>query len=142
MTNQIDGIKMDELKEPAEVDRFVKTWCVDEIPFHVAMNEKMIENKVSLSALMDKSRVNKNYGYNLINGRRTNPGRDKVLAMCIAAQLSYEETQEMLMRAKVGGLYYRCERDVRIVASLNNKVGDVLAVNIELEENGLQPLDV
>ena len=130
------------LSEENAVEEYISRWCMDEVRFHKAMNDCLIKHHITLSELMENSRINRNYGYNIINGRRQKPSRDKVIAMCIAAKLSLEETQEMLAIAKVGCLYYRRERDVRIAAAINNKIEDVLKVNIILESKGLEPLEV
>ena len=130
------------LKTEADVEDFIRKWCTDEVSFHEALNQEVAVKGITLPDLMEKSRINRNYGYNIVNGRRTNPGRDKVIALCIAAGLSVEETQNLLSVAKVGGLYYRRERDIRIASCLNNGIRDVLDVNILLESHDLEPLDV
>ena len=133
---------MNYLKSEADVERYIDTWCRNTERLHDAINRIMVEKEINLTELMVNSRINRNYGYNIVNGRRENPGRDKVLAICIAAQLSLEEAEELLAIAKVAGLYYRSERDVRIAYALNKKVGDVLEVNIMLSDAGLEPLNV
>ena len=138
LTNKkLSSIKNDQLAED-----FIKKWCNDEPKLHDRINAIMVDKRISLVELMSKSRINRNYGYNIINGKRSNPGRDKVIALCIATQSTLEETQEILTIAKVGILYYRRERDIRLALALNNKVGDVLKVNLMLEEHGLEPLNV
>ncbi len=134
--------ELNDLMSESEVEEFIEKWCGGEIALHSAVRTLIAEKEISLADLMKDSRINRNYGYNIINGRRKNPSRDKVLAISIAAKLTVRETQEMLLIAGVGGLYFRRERDVRIAACLNNKVGDVLKVNIMLESKGLEPLDV
>ena len=134
--------KLLSLKSENSVEEFVEKWCREEPTLHDRVNAIMISKKISLADLMKSSRINRNYGYNIVNGKRTNPGRDKVIALCIAAQSTLEETQETLTIAKVGILYYRRERDVRLAMALNNKVGDVLKVNLMLEEHGLEPLNI
>ena len=130
------------IKSDAEVESFIKKWCEEEEDFSLVLERILKEKSIGVSEFMRNSRINRNYGYNIINGKRKNPGRDKVLAMCIGSGLSVEEAQELLCRAKVGGLFYKSERDVWIAASLTNKVKDVLKVNILLESKGLEPLAV
>ena len=130
------------IKSDAEVESFIKKWCEEEEDFSLVLERILKEKSIGVSEFMRNSRINRNYGYNIINGKRKNPGRDKVLAMCIGSGLSVEEAQELLFRAKVGGLFYKSERDVWIAASLTNKVKDVLKVNILLESKGLEPLAV
>ena len=121
---------------------FIEKWCKAPLLFHEYINEIMVEKNLSLPDLMKSSGINRNYGYNIINGKRLRPSRDKVLALCVAASLSVEQTQEALSIAGVAQLYYKRERDVRIAAALNEGIEDVLSLNILLEKNGMEPLDV
>ena len=142
MINQQAELELGLIKSDSEVEEFVGRWCEAEEDFNLVLERILSEKAITVSEFMKNSRINRNYGYNIINGKRKNPGRDKVLAMCIASGLSVEEAQELLYRAKVGGLFYKSERDVRIAAALSNKVRDVLKVNIMLEARGLEPLMV
>lgn len=102
-------------------------------------NDHMIRNQLDTVELIKKSNISSNYFYNIINGDRR-PGRDKVLALCIGAGMSYTETNRALKLAGVNELYPKNERDVRIAIFINNGQRDVLTLNIELEEAGLEIL--
>lgn len=110
--------------------------------FYEYLNAVVMKNALNISEVMDRSGINKNYGYNITNGTRKYPGRDKVIALCMGAGMTYFETQKALAIAKMGMLYFQDERDVRIVAAINNGIRDVLKVNIILEEHGLPSLDI
>lgn len=142
MSDIKESSSLRDLRDIESVLSFIKEWCGEEIPFYEAINNVIIEKNISLSELMLRSRLNRNYGYNLMNGRRLNPSRDKVLALCVAARLSLDETQEILLRAKLGGLYYRSERDVWVTYCLNNEIGDVLDLNLLLAERKQELLNV
>ena len=131
-----------EIYSEKDAEIFISKWSNTDSAFHQELNNMLAENDISVSQVMKMSGINRNYGYNIINGNRTRPGRDKVLALCIAARLSLEKTQDMLARAEAGCLYYNRERDVWIAMCLNNKEGDVLKVNLLLESKGLAPLSV
>lgn len=130
------------IRTEMEANAFVHKWCEDEPAFHEKLNQTIAAKGLAVTDLLKNSDINRNYGYNIINGRRVNPSRDKVLALCIGAKLSLEETQDMLMSAGVGALYYKRERDVRIAVCINNNVGSVTEVNILLESHDLPPLEV
>lgn len=132
---------LEQLKTDREINEFIRQNCTDAPSLSSMINSWLADGRTTIAELMRRSRINRNYGYNIINGKRVNPSRDKVLALCIAACLSVGETQETLAAAKAGELYFRSERDVRIAGALNNKVGDVLKVNIMLAEHGLEPLE-
>lgn len=95
-----------------------------------------------MSKVVARSKVNKNYVYNITGGSKRNPGRDKIIALCIGACMTYEETNKAL---EIGGhcrLSVRDERDVRIAVAINTGKADVAALNEYLRQNGLQPLKI
>lgn len=110
--------------------------------FREYLQEHIVSNQLSVAEVMNNSRINKNYGYNIINGTRKNPGRDKVIALCIGAGMDFEQIQEALYLSNLPTLDPRDERDVRIAVAVNNHVIDVLKLNILLEDKGVAPLDI
>ena len=142
MIFEIDKDLLSRFNNQEDVEMYISQWCVCNESLHSVMNNILVEKGLTLSDLMKRSNINKNYGYNILNGRRTNPSRDKILALCLGAGLSVEETQNVLLLSKVGGLYCKCERDVWIAFALNSGLSDVLEVNIMLEKKGIEPLDV
>ena len=139
--DHVEGQELEKLKTEAEIESFVRKHCNARRGLNDVINSWLAAGRITASELLKKSRINRNYGYNIVNGKRLNPGRDKILAICIAAELNVRETQETLAISRVGALYARDERDVRIAGALNNRVGDVLKVNIMLAEHGLDPLE-
>lgn len=110
--------------------------------FHEYMRQRMKESGLDRGTVISRSGISKNYVYNILNGSKPNPGRDKVLALCIAAELDYAQTQKALEIAGLAPLYPRSERDVRIAIAINNGMNRVIMVNLMLDEYGLPPLDV
>ncbi len=53
-----------------------------------------------MSQVVARSKVNRNYVYNITGGVKRNPGRDKIIALCIGACMNYEETNKAL---EIGG---------------------------------------
>ena len=53
--------------------------------FSQYLREYMNQNNIAVADVMKNSGINRNYGYNIINGTRKKPGRDKVIALCIGA---------------------------------------------------------
>lgn len=91
------------------------------------------------SELIRASQIQRNYAYQILNGTK-NPGRDKVLALCLAAQMSYDETQRALCLADLGKLYPRRKKDSIIIFALEKKLS-VQQTNELLYEEGEVPLD-
>lgn len=134
---------MAEIRSSEQIDEYINNYCMSYgRKFHEILNDTIIRNDLKVADVMRASGINANYGYNIINGARKNPGRDKIIALCIGSGMDFEETQAALDAAGLARLYYRSERDVRIAAALNNKICDVFQVNMDLSEHDLEPLAV
>lgn len=135
-------LKMSKLKSKRDVEGFIEEYCETKELFHEYMRRKINEKDLRVADIMKRSGINQNYGYNILSGARKNPGRDKVLAICLGSGMSFDETQEALDSSGCARLYYKNERDVRIAYALNNSIMDVVKVNMELSDKGLDPLAV
>ncbi len=134
---------MAEIRNTEQLNDYINNYCVPYgRRFHEMLNDTIIRNDLKVADVMRASGININYGYNIVNGARKNPGRDKIIALCIGSGMNFRETQAALDAAGLARLYYRSERDVRIAAALNNKVCDVFQVNMDLSEHDLEPLAV
>ena len=71
--------------------------------------------------LIGKSGIERPYFYQLQRGERK-PGRDKALALCIAARLSLKETQRALEIAGINPLYSRNRRDAIIIFCIERRL--------------------
>lgn len=91
------------------------------------------------SDLIRASLIQRNYGYQILNGTK-NPSRDKVLALCIAAEMNYEDTQRALALADLGKLYPRRKKDSIIIFALQQHLS-VQQTNELLYEEGAEPLE-
>ena len=133
----VSGISSEE-----DCERHISEYCAHNKSFHLYLNEKIVEKKISVPELMRRSCINKNYGYNILNGARRKPSRDRIIALCIAARMTLGELQHALILAKQAVLCWCDERDVRIASAVENSMGDVMKVNLILAEKGVEPLDV
>lgn len=98
------------------------------------------EKQLTIKDIRKNSGISPNYFYNVINADR-NPGRDKVLALCIACGMNYDETNKALRLAKAGALNPKNKRDALIAIEINRRTGTVMNVNIVLEEEGLDIIE-
>ena len=96
-------------------------------------------HEIQESDLIRTSQIQRNYAYQILNGTK-NPGRDKVLAICLAAQMSFEDTQRALCLANLGKLYPRRTRDSVIIFALEHQLS-VQQTNELLYEEGEMPLE-
>lgn len=110
--------------------------------FYQYLHQIADAKKIPMSQVVARSKVNKNYVYNITGGVKRNPGRDKIIALCIGACMNYEETNKAL---EIGGycrLNPKDERDVRIAVAINTRQYDVVKLNDRLVKNHLQPLKI
>ncbi len=80
-----------------------------------------------------------NYAYNIINGDRKNPERDKLIMLCFGLALTADEANRLLKMSSNGELYVRNPRDLVLIYALDRRKS-VLDANTMLEEMGLDVL--
>lgn len=73
------------------------------------------------SELIERSGIERTYGYQLLNGTRS-PGRDYALLLCRSAGLDLTETQRLLEVTNLGILYSRNRRDAIIIFCINKEL--------------------
>lgn len=95
-------------------------------------------NNISRAELIRRSGIDRTYGYQLLEGRKI-PGRDKVIALALAAGLNLTETQRALRAAGCDILYPRSSRDAVFIFAINRKM-DVITVNETLVSYNEPPL--
>lgn len=95
-------------------------------------------NKIPKNELIKKSGIERTYAYHILDGSK-DPGRDKILRLCISASLSIEETNRCLKLAKESILYPKNQRDVLIQYAIN-KHFSVIETNLLLDEHDEEEL--
>lgn len=96
------------------------------------------EHCLAKSELIAASGIDRTYGYQILDGRRR-AGRDRVLALCLAAQCSLDQAQRCLTLAGHGRLYAREPRDSAIIYAVE-KHRSVIETNSLLDELGFDAL--
>ena len=92
------------------------------------------EKEITESMLIRNSQIQRTYAYQILTGTK-NPGRDKVIALCLAAHMNLDETQRALTLANLGQLYPRRHRDSILIFALEQCL-DVQQTNeLLFEEN-------
>ena len=97
------------------------------------------ERNVELAQVIRRSGIDRTYGYQLFNGRRT-PSRDKLIQLGFGFPLMFSELQMLLRMAGKSQLYPRLRRDAAIIYGLNNNY-TVTQMQELLEEQELPLLD-
>ncbi len=102
------------------------------------ISQKMQERGISPGRLWELSLIQRNYGYQILNGTKT-PGRDKIVAICLSLSLPLADTQHALMLANAGSLYARRKRDSILIFSLQKGLS-VMDANMLLYDLSEEPL--
>lgn len=115
-----------EYSETLEANSGFKSFL--EYFFHI-----LKEKEINESTLIHNSQIQRTYAYQILNGTK-NPGRDKVIALCLAAQMNLEETQRALILANLGQLYPRRHRDSILIFALEQGLDVQQANELLFEE--------
>ncbi len=105
------------------------------VTFSQYINDLLLSYGLSAAQLIEDAQIQRNYGYQILNGTK-NPGRNKVLSLCLALSLSLSETQRALTLAHENILYPKNKRDSVIIFCLNKHMS-VLDTNELLYGMGL-----
>ena len=80
------------------------------------------------------------YAYQIVNGTKANPGRDKILCLCIAARMDINEIRRALEISNCAILYARNTRDAIIIKHINTEDFSVANINDDLYTHDISPL--
>ena len=131
--------KLKKLDAQEEVDSFIRANSNKDSSFSEYYSRYIGEKQIDVPEILKRSCVSRNYIYNILNGDRE-PGRDKILALCIAAGMNFAETDRALELAGERRIYPKDERDARIAVMINHGVHNVTDVNMMLDSYGLETL--
>lgn len=106
--------------------------------FSEFLTEKMCEKGHTAVSLIQSSQIQRNYGYQILSGQKR-PGRDKIAALCLALELTLEETQKALTLACEAQLYAKNRRDSILIFCIQKHVSVMEANELlyDLGENTL-----
>ena len=110
-------------------------------------NEYLAKNtELVLSDIIKDSGIDKTYAYQMTNGKKTNPGRDYILALCYAARMNLDEVNHALIYSHNGQLHSKITRDANLIFAFshNNKTKrvKVMDLNEKLSDRDIEPLKI
>ena len=117
-----------------EVERYRQ-----QLSFPSYLESLMQLHGISKADAITRSGIERTYGYQILNGRRS-PGRDKVLLLCLAINCTLQETQRALHAAGLPVLYPKDQRDSVIIFAINKGLSPI-DTNSLLEEFQMRLLD-
>lgn len=134
-----------ELRTQKEVENYLRVQLQGKEKieyFYQYLNAYVSRKNMPIHQVISASRINKNYVYNITNGSKKRPGREKIVALCLGAEMNYDELNQGLETGGYRRLDPEDERDVWIAVFVNQKRYDVLQLNIVLADHGLKLLDI
>lgn len=116
---------------------------IDELVFSSLseyLNLLINEKKLKKNEIIKKSNLDRNYAYQLFNGNKDNPSRDKIIMLAFGMNLTVNETRKLLKITNSADLYARNPRDCILIHCLNNSL-DLLMVNEYLHDYNFEILE-
>lgn len=89
--------------------------------FSEYINDKILTSGKMISAVIQDAQIQRTYGYQILNGTK-NPGRNKVIALSLALQLSLDDTQRALTLSGESILYSKNKRDSALIFALQKNL--------------------
>lgn len=136
----------DELLEILKSKKTINDYFNDEINelifsslseyLELLMNEK----RLTKSEVIRKSNLDKNYAYQIFNGNKDKPSRNKMIMLAFGMGLSVLETRKLLKISNSCDLYTRNPRDSVIIFCLNKKLS-LIDANEMLNDYGFELLE-
>lgn len=85
------------------------------------LEEMLKKYNLEKSEVINKSKLNQIYGYQIFSGVKSSPSRDKLLQIVFGMGLELKEAQRLLKIAGVNELYPRGKRDSIIIFAINKR---------------------
>ena len=104
--------------------------------FTEELEHLMNDKKMNKSTLLSKTLLDKNYGYQILQGTRQ-PSKDKVIQLCLALNCNIEDTNRLLILSNNPVLYSKNKKDALFIYALSNKL-TVMETNELIYSNGYE----
>lgn len=132
-TNEI----LKALRETQDIETFTREYMDSfaDVTFKDYLNGLLAAKKMKKAAAIKASGLSDSYAFQIFQGYKS-PSRDKLLALAVGLETSFEECQRLLKLAGVNELYARNRRDAIIIFGLEKglSVPELNDILFELEE--------
>lgn len=135
-TDLINSLKT--IHTQKELEEYLNNHTTSELNFPDYFNSYLIKHQLLLAKVITRSGLDKNYTYQIMNGTKTHPGRNKIIALCLGANMNLKETQRCLKLSKNASLYPKDTHDAIIITHINNEQWNIPEINIELDNLNLE----
>lgn len=123
-----------------DFEAYLNTHTQTEFSFSQYYNSILHCKNISLAEAVKNSTLERHYAYQIVNGTKANPGRDKILCLCIAARMDINEIRRALKISNCAILYARNTRDAIIIKHINTEDFSVANINDDLYTHDISPL--
>lgn len=131
---------MNELNHTSHIDQYLKDneeYIIDQTLSNFICN--LLETKnLTKADIIKKADINDIYGYQILSGRRK-PSRNKLICLCVGAEFTLEETNEILTIGEFSPLFPKIKRDSIIIFGIQNHY-TILQINESLYSHQLKTL--
>lgn len=86
---------------------------------HILINKYIVEKNMLHKDIIRALNVERSYGYQLLNGKRT-PTRNQIVRIALILKLNFDQVQRLLKTAKKDVLYPRDMTDAKIIYALEH----------------------
>ena len=128
---------MQILRSTANIDFFLKE--IEPMSLEMSLADYidflLKEKQITKNKILQKSLVDQNYAYQIMNGRKQNPARDILIRIAFAFPLTVKETQLLLYLGNASKLYVKDKRDSIILYALENNLGFEFANDSIIKNN-------
>ena len=136
-TEELDKV-LDSVSSEEQLQEYLDRYTnKDGYGFCQYFNEYLAEHDIVHAQVIADCNLDKDYATQITNGTKRNPGRDKALALCIAAGMKKDEINRAMKLLKVSPLYSRNKRDSVLLMHINKGIRKVIYINLELDRLGL-----
>lgn len=137
--------KLDSAINDKEALEFIKNSItpIKDRTFNDYFNEYLGKHPtMKTSEIVKKSGLHRTYAYEIINGNKKG-SRDRVIALCFAAEMTVDELNHALLYSGNNQLYPKNTRDAYIEFFFKSKKGStVLSLNEALIDNDVDELNI
>lgn len=112
------------LNQEEEIETYIEENKEDLIDLSLSdyLDDMLKKYNISKNAAINNSELNQIYGYQIFDGKKKNPSRDKLIQLIFGMGLNIIDAQRLLKIAGVNELYPRIKRDSIIIFAINKKI--------------------
>ena len=97
--------------------------------------DMLTKHETTKKDVIRQADIDTTYGYQIFQGKKQHPSRDRLLCIALAFPLSVEETKLLLYYGGCEILYPRIRRDAYLMYAIHNGLS-LIETNLYLEDHG------